>query len=129
MQYGFVYVLTNEYMPGICKIGCTARSPTMRARELSGSTGVPGDFTLCYYAEVCNFEKVERAIHSALSGLRVNCRREFFSIEPLVFYRWLQSCDIVETDWIDPSLQFELNLDCTDHLKIGSEEQVAKCRA
>lgn len=38
---GWVYILSNEYMPGIYKIGMTTNSPEARAKELSSATGVP----------------------------------------------------------------------------------------
>ena len=40
-EYGFVYVLRNECMPGIYKIGMTARPPSQRRDELSAATSAP----------------------------------------------------------------------------------------
>ena len=38
---GWVYILTNEAMPGLVKIGYTMNDPAIRAEELSSDTGVP----------------------------------------------------------------------------------------
>ena len=35
MKYGYVYILTNENIPDLLKIGYTDRSPLERANELS----------------------------------------------------------------------------------------------
>ena len=43
---GWVYVLSNEFMPGIYKIGMTTTSPATRAKELSSATGVPAPFKI-----------------------------------------------------------------------------------
>ncbi|WP_053087086.1 GIY-YIG nuclease family protein [Enterobacter kobei] len=43
---GFVYVMENENMPGIYKIGMTTNSPEARAKELSSATGVPSPFSV-----------------------------------------------------------------------------------
>lgn len=79
---GFVYVLENYSMPGVLKIGMTMRSPSARAAELSGVTGVPEPFTLIYYAEVENPKAVEAMLHSLFSHQRVSENREFFKTDP-----------------------------------------------
>lgn len=78
MKYGFVYVLSNEAMPGIYKIGMTERAPSERCRELSASTSSPIEFKLEYYAEVENPKEVEKAIHGSLAKYRFSPNREFF---------------------------------------------------
>lgn len=78
----FVYVLTNEAMPGLVKIGITgADDPEHRAAQLY-STGVPLPFDVEYAALVPNAREVERALHNAFRGNRVNPKREFFRISP-----------------------------------------------
>ncbi|NBO92714.1 MAG: GIY-YIG nuclease family protein, partial [Planctomycetia bacterium] len=44
-----VYVLTNEAMPGLIKIGLTSDSVESRLTSLSSHTGVPLPFE-CYFA-------------------------------------------------------------------------------
>ena len=80
--YGFVYVLANQSMPGIYKIGHTTRAPMQRAAELSGTTGVPTPFVVAYYAEVFDPAKVERCAHEKFATNRLCQSREFFRMEP-----------------------------------------------
>ena len=75
---GFVYLLGNKSMPNLYKIGCTERSPSRRARELSGATGVPTQFDVICYWEGENFQKYERELHEVFDGSRINDSREFF---------------------------------------------------
>ena len=44
MAKGYVYLLTNEAMPGYVKIGFTERTVEERIEELSKPTGVPMPF-------------------------------------------------------------------------------------
>ena len=79
---GIVYVLTNPSMEGLVKIGRTTRSNLQnRIRELY-STGVPFPFKCEIAIEVEDDARVERALHQALSKLRVNRKREFFDVDP-----------------------------------------------
>ena len=79
---GIVYVLTNPAMPGIVKIGKTAREGVeTRLNELY-STGVPLPFECVYAAKVADEIKVEQAFHQAFAPNRINPKREFFEIEP-----------------------------------------------
>lgn len=77
MSKGYVYVLTNESMPNLVKIGRTTRSVHQRAAELY-QTGVPTPFEV--YAEyICpDCTEVEMWVHDALSECRVSESREFF---------------------------------------------------
>lgn len=75
---GFVYILVNEYMPDVYKVGCTERSPHERAAELSKPTGVPSPFEVLCYAEFEDFQSVERDMHEWLSPHRISANREFF---------------------------------------------------
>ena len=77
--HGFVYILANEYMPNLYKIGCTERAPNARACEVSRGTGIPSNFQVLCYAEFEDFQGVERQIHRWLEPRRVNPSREFFS--------------------------------------------------
>ncbi len=84
-NYGFVYILTNEYMPDVVKIGCTERSPHARSEELSRSSGVPAPFRVLCYAEVTDFQGFERKVHEWLGHHRVNENREFFDRSVLLY--------------------------------------------
>ncbi|WP_267369219.1 MULTISPECIES: GIY-YIG nuclease family protein [unclassified Pantoea] len=75
---GWVYVLANESMPGVYKVGMTNTSPEKRAKELSGSTGVPTPFIVISRFRTNNPWEHEKQIHQLLSRYRVNQGREFF---------------------------------------------------
>ena len=75
-----VYVLSNEAMPNLVKIGI-ATDINERARQLY-STGVPLPFTCEYAGVVENASQVEKALHFAFGHNRLHDRSEFFEIEP-----------------------------------------------
>ena len=79
LNIGYVYVMTNIYIPNMVKIGMTTKTPEERAVELR-STGVPGDWIPIHSMFVPNCEMLEKFIHMKLSDLRVSNDREFFSI-------------------------------------------------
>jgi hypothetical protein len=78
-QQGHVYILNNQAMPGLVKIGHTARTPEIRAAELSAATGVPGRFVVAWSHPVRDHEALEALAHGRLARYRVNNNREFFS--------------------------------------------------
>lgn len=81
---GIVYVLTNQAMPGIVKIGMTTRDNIdERMRELF-STGVPVPFECAFACTVPakDCDKIEKALHKAFAPDRVHPSREFFKINP-----------------------------------------------
>ena len=84
MQQGWVYVLVNSSIPGMAKVGRTARLPIDRVAELSQATGVATPFILAFdqpFADCCAAEKI---VHDELDrrGLRVAPNREFFRGPP-----------------------------------------------
>lgn len=81
VNYGFVYVLRNDCMPGIYKIGMTDRAPSQRCEELSRSTSVPKRFDVVCFAEVDDAKAVERGLHEAFARSRVSRDREFFRLD------------------------------------------------
>ena len=81
-EFGIIYVLTNPAMPGLVKIGKTARDIVdTRLAELY-TTGVPVPFECAFAGRVSDLSKVERAFHLAFGPYRINPKREFFEIEP-----------------------------------------------
>ena len=74
-----VYILQNDAMPGLVKIGRTSSDLESRIRQLD-STGVPLPFRCFYAAEVQNGSKVEERLHEAFGDTRVRERREFFRV-------------------------------------------------
>lgn len=77
-----VYVLTNEVMPGLVKIGRTTDSVEGRLTQLSSHSGVPLPFECYFAAEVDSGARVEQLLHQLFAEHRVNPKREFFRIEP-----------------------------------------------
>ncbi len=79
---GTVYLLVNEAMPGLVKIGKTTQDdPSVRMDQLY-STGVPVPFECALAVRVDDPSAVERALHTAFGPNRINPRREFFKIMP-----------------------------------------------
>ncbi|MBI5322469.1 MAG: GIY-YIG nuclease family protein [Bradyrhizobium sp.] len=76
-----VYVLINEAMPGLVKIGRTTGDLAIRIRGLY-STGVPLPFELFYACEVANSKFVEDSLHEAFGDHRLSKNREFFRLAP-----------------------------------------------
>ena len=75
-----VYILTNESMPEIIKIGFTDNLPR-RLKDLD-KTSTPLPFE-CYYAvEVSDARAIEHLLHEAFNDKIVRERREFFYCTP-----------------------------------------------
>jgi len=77
---GEVYILENEAMPNIVKIGYTKIGAEERALELSKSSGVPLPFDVADSFIVENPDRVEKIIHLHMENYRLNNKREFFKI-------------------------------------------------
>ena len=75
---GWVYVLSNESLDGLIKIGYSSKDPGSRAKELSGDTGVPTPFIVEYEMLVEDPYGCEQRAHKILDDKRVNQNREFF---------------------------------------------------
>ena len=81
MTPAHIYILLNKaYGPNVVKIGLTKRQPDVRAREISGSTGVPLTFDIAVAYTVGDCKLAEKRIHKRLRTYRLNGRREFFRI-------------------------------------------------
>lgn len=76
-----VYILTNEAMEGMVKIGRTTTSIEQRIRELD-NTSVPLPFQCFYAGEVGNSALVEGKLHRIFSDKRIRTNREFFRVDP-----------------------------------------------
>ena len=78
---GIVYLLTNEAMPGLVKIGKTgADDPQVRMDQLY-NTSVPVPFECALAKKVDDQDAVEKALHTAFGPDRINPKREFFKID------------------------------------------------
>jgi len=81
MSKGFLYILSNPTIPGLCKVGKTTRDPSLRVSELSGATGVASPFVLLYQQPVVDADAAEAWAHQAMAarGWRHADNREFFN--------------------------------------------------
>ena len=79
VEEGFVYLLSNDLMPGVYKIGFTARNPDKRARELSEQYGLPISFKVVDYWRTKDPYIVEQRIHEELASFKK--AGEFFEID------------------------------------------------
>ena len=117
MAAGFIYVMTNEAMPGLVKIGKTTKLPTERARELY-TTGVPNEFEVKFAILVDDIDEWEKEIHKLLDEFRVSESREFFSGSSAATAMWIlrkysqaYGCTIVS---------LERAIEVEDHLRYAS---------
>lgn len=90
-------------MPGLIKIGHTAKTARERANELF-STGVPQPFAIAYEFECDNHEQLETEMHRRLKRYRVNTKREFFEYSADEAYQLLQ--ELQGTSWRKWTSQF-----------------------
>lgn len=77
-----IYILTNESMPGLVKIGRTMDSVESRIAQLSTHSGVPLPFECYFAAEVKDATKLEKTLHQLFAENRINPKREFFQVDP-----------------------------------------------
>ena len=79
-DYSYVYVLKNECMPGIVKIGITDNIDERMG--VLYNTSIPLPFEAAYVCKVKSSDarRIESALHQAFAPDRVNPRREFFRI-------------------------------------------------
>ena len=78
----YVYILTNESMPGLVKIGRTSTSVEQRMSELNRHAGIPLPFVCYYAARVTDSAQVEKKLHEAFGDHRIRAQREFFRLSP-----------------------------------------------
>lgn len=73
---GFVYILSNEAMPNIYKIGCTYRNLDERINQLSRSTSIPKKFNLIAYGIFDDCVDVEKTFHQSFK--KYHYGKEYF---------------------------------------------------
>ena len=101
MTEGYIYCLSNEFMPGILKVGMTERTPDVRAKELF-TTGVPTPFTIEFAKKVKDVKTKEKTLHELLEQYtdRVSPNREFFRVsleEVRTFFKLMDGEPLIET--------------------------------
>tara|TARA_B100001094_G_scaffold39000_2_gene33428 strand:+ start:2168 stop:3241 length:1074 start_codon:yes stop_codon:yes gene_type:complete len=80
-EEGYVYCISNEFMPGIYKVGVTMRSPLERLKEANSSdTWKIPTYKIEFAKKVMDPKDKEKKLHKLLEKLmtRVHTRREFF---------------------------------------------------
>ncbi len=78
---GWVYILTNPTLPGVCKIGQTRRTAAIRAREVSRAYGTALPFTVASRHAVPDAAAVEWLAHRTLRRCRLPAS-ELFQCDP-----------------------------------------------
>lgn len=132
--HGLIYVLTNECMPGLVKIGMTTQSIKDRMNNLYG-TGVPVQFecAFAFRVPVDDLRKVEKIVHSTYKKVRKNPHREFFMIDDLDdLLSWLRDlCDAFHLqEEVTAEVNTELsNASCDDKAYAQEVELEKKARA
>ena len=79
---GYIYILTNRYVPKLVKLGHTDRDPKVRAEELSTTTGVPGRWEVFHSWHLENAYKCEQRLFNELHSFRET--GEFLKLSPQV---------------------------------------------
>lgn len=78
---GIVYILTNDAMPGIIKIGITEESVEARIKTLD-NTSLPLPFRFYFAIESKRYKEIEKLAHDTFSAFRIRENREFFRMDP-----------------------------------------------
>ena len=81
MSSGYLYCFSNEFMPGIYKIGMTERTPEERLKDANSSTFVLYPFQIEFYKQTDDVYQKEQYIHRKLETCRINKNKEFFKVD------------------------------------------------
>jgi hypothetical protein len=99
---GYVYVLSNESMPGLVKIGRSINGGHARSKNIY-QTGVAAPFRLEFEIFSAHHEALELLVHDSLQKERVNPCREFFRVDPTWAIVEILSCymrSILPSDYV-----------------------------
>lgn len=77
-----VYVLTNDCMPGIVKIGITGMETVEERIKSLDNTSLPKPFRFYFAIETERAAEIEKFVHKAFDHCRVRANREFFMLDP-----------------------------------------------
>ena len=124
-----VYILTNQAMPGIIKIGITDNPIEQRMKELD-KTSTPLPFE-CYFAKKVSDNKfIESKMHEVFDSFRIRQNREFFRMDPNAAKAALDMTegedvtpkdDVVENEIDRAALNSERNRNRFNFAQIGIE--------
>jgi hypothetical protein len=79
---GKVYILTNDSMPGIIKIGITDQESIEDRIKSLDNTSIPKPFRFYFAIETEKYKEIEKLMHNAFSDYRIRNNREFFEMDP-----------------------------------------------
>lgn len=82
-QSGYVYLLKNDAMSDIYKIGMTNRTVEERVKELSLSTSIPLPFEVVCSVKVDDAKEIEQYFHKEYKEFRISNNREFFKFDKI----------------------------------------------
>jgi hypothetical protein len=91
----YVYILVNESMPGMVKIGMTTKSPHKRVKEINKATGLPTPWFVVWYLKCYASRVLEARVHDHLSQYRVTKNREMFRIDSSTAQRVIEELGAV----------------------------------
>jgi hypothetical protein len=120
-EAGIIYVLTNPAMPNLIKIGFTSSEDVKSRMAQLYQSGVPLPFDCVYAARVNDYEKVEKALHTAFAPDRINPKREFFEIESTQAIAIIQ---LLELENVTPKVAKEKEV--VDEIERDAGEAYAK---
>lgn len=118
-KYEIIYVLSNEAMPSLIKIGKTKRKDINERLNELYKTGVPLPFKCEWAGEVEDCNELELILHNAFSDRRINLKREFFKLEPEQVIPLLKKLCIKE---ITSQVETALNKDVSVEEKNAAKE-------
>lgn len=80
---GQVYVLTNPYLPGFVKLGCSRISAESRAKSINSATGIPPKFVVSFEKDTDEPFVLESKVKQRLREFRLG-RTELYNL-PLLY--------------------------------------------
>tara|TARA_R110000824_G_C14953044_1_gene651143 strand:+ start:129 stop:665 length:537 start_codon:yes stop_codon:yes gene_type:complete len=120
MNRGRVYILTNQSMPGLVKIGKTTRSVEQRAAELH-QTGVPTPFKVGFDIFTPDCAELELRAHEKFAGVRVSDSREFFAVSVFDVQNYLIDEQRYQVEClVDQFLPDQVIIDCDNFIDSGA---------
>jgi hypothetical protein len=130
---GFIYVMTNDSMPDLVKVGMSKKVPTERAKELE-DTGVPKPYVVQYYAFFDDISQAEKEAHKALSEYHYN--KEFFKTDVATAIYHIENIGLPftklhsqpEDDRIAEALKLKMQQEQEEKERAERELRERKCR-
>jgi hypothetical protein len=74
----YIYVFSNDALPGLYKVGFSTKDPEIRRQELS-NTSIPEPYQIMYWCLTDDAFEVEQKVHKLLKNYKSN--KEFFSCD------------------------------------------------